>query len=168
MKRIVMMAVSVMLTLTMAAPMVLAQGQGGAPGDAGFTLEIEPGDFPGTCDFPVLLETSGKGKTIELPAKKKGVAEAFIFTSPGLDATLTNVNNPENQETYNITGSVTQTKLENGDVETVLTGRNLAIDPEAGFVIAIGNFSFVFDAEGNLVQPLSGEGQLIDVCEALA
>ena len=66
MKRIVMMAVSVMLALTMAAPMVLAQGQGGAPGDAGFTLEIKPGDFPGTCDFPVLLETSGKGKAIEL------------------------------------------------------------------------------------------------------
>jgi hypothetical protein len=165
-KRIVVMAVCVILALCIAAPMVLAQA--GAPEDAGFTLEIQPGDFPGTCDFPVLLETSGKGKAIELPGKKKGVAEAFIFTSPGLDATLTNVNNPENQETYNITGSVTQTKLENGNVETVLTGRNLAIDPEAGFVIAVGNFSFVFDAKGNLVQPLSGEGQLIDVCEALA
>jgi hypothetical protein len=35
-------------------------------------------------------------------------------------------------------------------------------------VVAVGNFSFTFDAEGNLSEPLSGEGQLIDVCEALA
>ena len=163
MKRIVMMAVSVILALTMAAPMVLAQGQGGAPVDAGFTTDINPGDYPGTCDFPVHLEVSGKGKTIELPGKK-----GFILTSPGLNATLTNLDNPENQETYNITGSVRPRTLENGDVETVITGRNLAIDPEAGFVVAVGNFSFVFDAEGNLVQPLTGEGQLIDVCEALS
>jgi hypothetical protein len=53
-------------------------------------------------------------------------------------------------------------------VETVATGRNLLGDPDAGLVIAIGDFSFVFDAKGNLIQPLTGEGQLIDVCEALA
>jgi hypothetical protein len=61
-----------------------------------------------------------------------------------------------------------QTTLENGDVVTVSTGRSILGDPEAGFVVAIGNFSFVFDKKGNLVQPLEGEGQLIDVCEALA
>jgi hypothetical protein len=31
-------------------------------------------------------------------------------------------------------------------------------------VLAIGNFSFVFDAGGNLIQPLEGKGQLIDAC----
>ena len=51
---------------------------------------------------------------------------------------------------------------------TILTrGRNLLSDPVAGTVIAIGNFSFVVDAEGNLVQPLEGEGPLIDVCALL-
>ncbi len=81
--------------------------------------------------------------------------------------TLTNLDNPENQETLNITGAFHQTTLENGDVVTVATGRNLLGDPEAGFVLAIGDFSFVFDKEGNLIQPLSGEGQLIDICALL-
>src|SRR5215207_4953272 len=102
MRRIMLLFAAVALLAVSLAPVVQAQGQGGAPADAGFTLQIDPGDFPGTCDFPVLLETSGKGKAIELPAKKKGVAEAFIFTSPGLDATLTNVD-PDStgtQETF--------------------------------------------------------------------
>jgi len=165
MKRIVAMAISVILALALAAPTVLAQGQGGAPEEVDQTITVNPGDFPGSCDFPFTLELSGKGKTIELPGGK-----GLILTSPGLDVTITkgSLDNPEAQATYNITGSVHQTTLENGDVETVLTGRNFAIDPEAGTVVAIGRFSFVFDAEGNLVQSLTGEGQLIDVCEALS
>ena len=51
---------------------------------------------------------------------------------------------------------------------TEVTGRNLLGDPEAGFVIAIGNFSYVFNEKGKLVQPLTGEGQLIDVCGFLS
>jgi len=152
------------------APIVQAQDgkakgpvdAGGAPIDAGFELLINPGDYPGTCSFPVLLEVDGKGKTIELPNG------TFLATSPGLNATLTN---PETgaQETYNVTGSVrTTTDPVSGDVVTELRGRNLAIDPQAGFVVVAGNYSFAFDANGNLIEPLSGNGQLIDVCEALA
>ena len=165
MKRIVAMAISVILALALAAPTVLAQGQGGAPEKVDQTITVNPGDFPGSCDFPFTLELSGKGKTIELPGGK-----GLILTSPGLDATITRgpLDDPVAQETFNITGSIHQTTLENGDVETVLTGRNFAIDPDAGTVVAIGRFSFVFDAEGNLVQSLTGEGQLIDVCEALS
>ena len=86
----------------------------------------------------------------------------------GLDVTITNLDTPENQATFNITGSFHQTTTENGQVTTILTrGRNLLSDPVAGTVIAIGNFSFVFDAEGNLVQPLEGKGRLIDVCALL-
>jgi hypothetical protein len=58
--------------------------------------------------------------------------------------------------------------MENGDVVTVLTGLNVAGDPEAGFVLAKGRFSYVFDADGNLIQPLQGEGQLIDICTLLS
>jgi hypothetical protein len=90
----------------------------------------------------------------------------FIFTSPGLTATLTNLEN-EKQMRLNITGAFHQTTLENGDVVTVATGRNFLGDPEAGFVLAKGRFSFVFDAEGNLVQPLAGKGKLTDVCALL-
>jgi len=83
-----------------------------------------------------------------------------------LTATLTNLDSGV-QERVVITGAFHQTTLENGDVVTKATGRNLLGDPQAGFVVAVGNFSYVFDAEGNLVQPLEGEGQLIDVCALL-
>src|ERR671910_701600 len=107
--------------LVVAAPTVLAQS--GAPQDASGTIKLKANDkrYPGSCGFPLQLELSGKGKTIELPG---GV---FILTSPGLDVTLTNLDNPENQETFNITGSVSTTTEKNGDQVTTLTGRNFAI-----------------------------------------
>ena len=67
MGRIRLMVVSVILALVVAAPMALAQSQGGAPGDAGGTIVVNPGDYPGSCNFPFSLDLSGKGKTIELP-----------------------------------------------------------------------------------------------------
>ena len=66
-----------------------------------------------------------------------------------------------------ITGAFHQSTDQNGNVTTVATGRNLLGDPEAGFVLAIGDFSFVFDSNGNLIQPLTGQGQLIDVCSLI-
>jgi hypothetical protein len=58
-------------------------------------------------------------------------------------------------------------RLENGDLETVVTGRNILGNPVAGLVLAMGRFSFVFDAGGNLIQPLQGTGRLLDICELL-
>ncbi len=163
MRRIITLVIGALLALSVAAPMALAQeeGRGGAPQDAGGSFVLNPGDYPGTCGFPMLLELSGKSKTIEeLPG------ERLIIASPDQNVTITNLDNGA-QQAFNITGSIHQRALANGDVETVLTGRNLAIDPEAGTVVAVGRFSFIFDASGNLVQPLTGEGQLIDVCARL-
>jgi hypothetical protein len=161
-RRSIMIALIALLALAMAAPTVLARNVNGvAPSDASGSIVVNPGDFPGSCDFPFRLDFSGKAKTIDRPG------DVFIFTSPGLDVTVTNLDNPENQATYNITGTLEQTTLQNGDVVTVARGRNFLIDPLAGTVIAIGDFSFVFDKKGNLIQPLEGEGQLIDVCAAL-
>ncbi len=141
---------------SVAPPIAIAAAQG-RPTDVDetpFTIE--------DCDFPIRVVLSGKAKTIELPGGRT------IFTSPGLKATLTNLNN-ENQKTVGITGALHQRILQNGDVETVATGRSILFEPiVAGLVLAIGRFSFVFDEEGNLVQPLQGKGQLIDVCELLA
>jgi hypothetical protein len=167
-RRSVMIALIALLALAMAAPTVLAQGKGGAPGDASGTVELKANDkrFPGTCDFPMRLEFTGKYKIIELP--DGGVVFSSISISPGLYVTITNLDNGE-QATFNITGSVlTKNPDSEGNVETVLTGRNLAIDPVAGTVITIGNFTFVFDAEGNLVQPQEGTGDRIDICELLS
>lgn len=161
MKRIVLMLVGILSALIVTVPMVSAQSNGGAPQDASGTIVVNPGDYPGSCEFPFSLDLSGKGKTIELPDG------SLILTSPGLDVTITNLDN-DKQASFNITGSVHQSTLENGDVKTVLTGRNFAIDPVAGTVVTIGRFSYVFDAEGNLVQPQMGNGQRIDVCALLS
>ena len=168
MRRNLMIALIALLALTMAAPTVLAQGNGGAPQDASGSIELKANDprFPGTCDFPMLLEFTGKTKTIKLP--DGGVVFSSISVSPDLYVTITNLDNDE-QATFNITGAVLTEKPDSeGNVETVLTGRNLAIDPEVGTVITIGRFTFVFDAEGNLVQPQEGEGDRIDICELLS
>jgi hypothetical protein len=163
MKRIMLLMVGTLLALVVAAPMVYAQSDnGGAPQNASATYGPEIlAQFPGHCSFPMQLELSGKGKQITLPD------DSLILTSPGLDATITNLDNGE-QATFNITGSVHQSTSENGDVTTVMTGRNFAIDPVAGTTVVIGRFSFVFDAEGNLIQPQTGTGQRIDVCELLS
>ena len=160
MKRTVLMIVGILLALVMAAPMVLAQSNSGKPTEVDTAIDLDSGAVFGYCDDPISLVYKGKAKTIELPGGR------FIFTSPELTATLTNLESKE-QETVVITGAFHQTTLENGDVVTEATGRNLLGDPKAGFVVAVGNFSYVFDAEGNLIQPLEGEGQLIDVCELL-
>ena len=159
MKRIAVAAISAILALIVAVPIA-----GAARQEPPFPVEqdfvLEPGAVFGNCDFPIRFELSGKGQTLALPGNR------FIFTSPDLNVTLTNLDTGT-QETFNITGALHQSTLENGDVVTVSTGRSIFGDPEAGFVVGIGNFSFVFDKKGKLVQPLSGEGQLIDVCEAL-
>jgi hypothetical protein len=160
-KRIIVMALSVILALTMAASAAFAQGGPPEPVDeTPFLIEANDPRFPGACDFPVELVQSGKSKEIVRPNGD------VLTTSPSLDATLTNVDTGE-QVTFNITGTVLRTTLENGDVKTVFRGRNLGIDPVAGMVIAIGRFSFIF-SDDILVQPLEGKGRLIDVCEVLA
>jgi len=165
-----MLFAAVALLALSLAPVVRAQdGQGkgpvdagGAPEDFGFTQLIEPGDFPGTCSFPVLVEASGEIKTIELP---NGTT---LFVFPGLEATLTNTLTGTS-ETFSVTGANRVLEPDEfGVVVTEVTGNNLLIDPFAGFVVASGNFSFAFDEKGNLVQPLEGKGQLTDVCAALA
>lgn len=116
---------------------------------------------PGECAFDVQVSLSGKAKQITLPGRR------FILTSPALSITLTNLADTTKSVTLNATGAMHQS-TQNGDLVTVATGRNLLGDPVAGFVLAIGNFSFVFDAQGNLVQPLMGHGQLIDVCKLIS
>jgi len=157
-----MIALIALLALAIAAPTVLARNVNGvAPTNVSSDpIVVNPGDYPGSCDFPFQLDFSGKAKTIDRPG------DVFIFTAPDLNVTVTNLDN-DKQATFNVTGTLEQTTLANGDVVTVARGRNFLIDPEAGTVIAIGDFSFVFNAKGELIQPLEGEGQLIDVCAAL-
>jgi hypothetical protein len=164
MKRIVLLVVGILSALVVAAPMVLAQSDnGGAPGDVSVTYGPEVlAQFPGHCSFPMQLEISGKTKTIE---QGNG---GMIITSPGAFATVTNLENDE-QATFNITGSAHKSTLENGNVKTVMTGRNFALDPVAGTVITIGHFTFVNDpTDTTNVVPVSGNGRMIDICTLLS
>jgi hypothetical protein len=124
--------------------------------------DIFPADLcPG---FQILVEISGKAKTIELPGGRT------IITSPGLTSTLTNLENLK-QVTVGITGSVHLEALENGNLEVVWAGRNALMDPfipGPGLWLAIGTFSLVLDQQGNVVQPLQGAGQVIDECALLS
>lgn len=164
MKRIVLLVVGILSALVVAAPMVSAQSDNGvAPEDASVTYGPEIlAQFPGHCNFPMQLEVSGKTKTIE--QGNGGV----IITSPGAFATITNTANDE-QATFNITGSAHKSTLANGNVKTVMTGRNFALDPVAGTFISIGRFTFINDpTDTTNVVPVSGKGQMIDVCELLS
>jgi len=136
-----------------------AAAAGGGPTEVDPTpFEIPAGVF---CDFAFRVEPSGKAKAIELPGGR------MIFLSPGLTWTFTNLDNSK-QESFRIPGAFHVDTLDNGDVETVVTGRNILGDPVAGLVLVIGRFSFVFDAAGNLIQPLQGTGREVGICKLLA
>ena len=160
-RRIMLLLAAVALLSFSLAPVVLAQA--GAPEDVDETpFVLKKRAVFGNCAFPVEVQFSGAGKQITLPDG------SFIATSPGLKVTLTNTETGTS-ETFSITGSFdVTTDPETGYVTTTSRGTSLLGDPEAGFVIATGNFSFVVDEKGKLVEPLSGEGELTDVCEALS
>jgi hypothetical protein len=115
--------------------------------------------------FDLEIRAAGKSKAIELPEDR------FIFTSPGVKVTLTNLDTDETFTT-NISGSIHEEPLPDGGFIRHYRGRNLVGDPEIndgepGLVITAGHFIATFDAAGNLVEPLSGTGRIIDVIDLL-
>jgi hypothetical protein len=92
----------------------------------------------------------------------------MIITSPGAFATVTNLANGE-QATFNVAGTAHKSILENGNVKTVMTGRNFAIDPVAGTFVSSGHFTYINDpSDTTNVVPVSGTGRMIDVCALLS
>ena len=159
---VVVFTVLPILCIVVLEPAYAQKSGGTPPTPVSSSIDLPAGAVFGECAFPVRLEQDGKAATITLPGGR------FIFTSPGLQATLTNLNDPTKSITLNITGALHQSTDQNGDMVTIATGRNLLGDPDAGFVLAIGSFSFKFDASGNPVQPLAGTGQLIKVCPLIS
>jgi hypothetical protein len=164
MKRIVLLMVGILAALVVAAPMVAAQSDNGAVPQE-YSVSYGPEDiaqFPGHCSFPMQLDVSGKTKTIH---QGNG---GMIITSPGASATVTNLANGE-QATFNVTGSSHKSILENGNVKTVMTGRNLALDPVAGTFVSMGRFTYVNNpTDTQNIIPVSGKGRMIDVCALLS
>jgi len=175
-KRAIVIALSVILALVLAAPTVLAQEgspNGVAPGVVNRSFELPPQDdtdltSPASwgCDFQTRFEVAGKEKTIVLPDG------SFIVTSPGLYVTVTNVDTGE-ALTFNATGSTHGTPRPDGSgiVDYVITGRNVALDP-FGVFLNKGRFTYTLDESDpnniKIVTPQEGKGQAIDVCALLS
>lgn len=142
-----------------AAPLTV-HGKGSPPTPVSGNLTLPANSVAtGECAFDVEVSFAGKAGVIKYPG-------GSIFTSPGLDATVTNLSDPSKSVTLNVTGAFHES-MQNGNRVTVVTGRNLLFDPVAGIVLALGTFSFVFKGE-ELVQPLMGQGQLISVCKLIS
>jgi len=126
-----------------------------------------PSDFP---DSSIRFDITGKTKTIDLPDGGQ------IITAPGQDVTVTNLDN-DASVTLNITGTTHTTVLDDGSTLYEVDGRNLLADPfindgGPGLVLATGHFSYILGpAEPGitppLVQPLEGQGQVVNVFDLL-
>jgi hypothetical protein len=145
------------LVLALAVVVVLPKASSAAPPERvhdTFTVED-------VCDFPVLLEATGKAKGIELPGGR------FLDISPGLRVTLTNEEEPTHQLTYVITGAFHGRDLADGRLLVVATGRNLLFDPSFGMFLTVGRFTFQVNEDGSITRP-EGKGRMIDICSRLA
>jgi len=139
------------------------------PVDIGYSQEIPAKSAFYACEFDISLSVAGKSGLITLPGNR------FIITSPAQSATLINLNsNPPKEVTLNITGSSKLSTNQQGDQIYQPRGRNLLGDPGQtnddgyeGLVLAIGNFSYIFDSGGNLIQPLKGHGTITKVCDLI-
>lgn len=147
-------------TNSLAAPGI---NNGVKPAETSFSFVIPANSVKeGACAFDVLVTADGKAKTINLKGNR------FVFTSPGLNAEVTNLSDSTKTVNLSVTGAFHQTTRNNGDIVTIVTGRNFLTDPLAGVVLAIGTFRFAFDASNNLIEPLNGQGQLINICDLIS
>lgn len=148
---------------------VSAKQVGLPPVDSGYTQEISAKSDFYACEFNISMSVAGKSGSIELPGGR------FIYTSPTYSATFINLDsNPPREVTLSVTGVTKLSTNEQGDQIYQTRGRNVLGDPGQtnqngyeGLVLAIGNFSFIFDSEGHLIQPLKGDGTITKICDLI-
>ena len=117
------------------------QGRGGPPSDISQTFI-----FPGICGFDVQLSGTGRSSVISLPSG------GLIITAPDVYGTFTNLSDPSKSVTLNLTGAFHISFDQNGDTIYMLTGRNQVVDPSFGLLLLVGDFTLMYDSNGNLVQ----------------
>ena len=175
MNRIVVLAVSVVLVLVVAAPTAFARTQS-PPYPIDETPLILPakGDPDAyeylSCEFPVSLVRSGIEKDVQLPS----VTGSFTIIQAGHESTLTNLDTGK-QVTLKDTGTLVMgaVKGEPSLIRETLTGTNLVGSEETGFALITGHFTQIETGNEDgtgwiIIQPLSGEGQITDVCALLS
>ena len=111
--------------------------------------------------FDVQGTLTGKAGTIALPNG------SFIFTAPGEHATFTNLSDPTKSVTLNIAGPAHASFDANGNGTFIGTGPGFLFNSSIGILWLRGNFTFVLDSNGNLVQGPTGNGQVTQVCDLI-
>jgi hypothetical protein len=123
------------------------------------------GVIEGVCDFPVLLEITGKVKVIQH-------GDRVLTVGPGQKATVTNTETGESVR-YNIAGAFHDAVQPDGSVISKGTGRNLLFTEELGMFLTVGNVQFTVTEdptapEGFAITINSVQGRIVDVCGVLA
>jgi hypothetical protein len=139
-----------------AAELSRAQGNGSPP--IVFTQNVT---FPGICGFDVQATVTGKEGVISLPSG------GSIETGPATFGTFTNLSDLTKNVTLNITGVFHISFDQNGNTIVTVTGRDAAADPSFGLVLLVGEFTLVFDPQGNIISGPTGNGQIINICQLI-
>jgi hypothetical protein len=114
------------------------------------------------CRFATSLVIQGTIKEINAGGKT-------ILIGPRWYATVTNLTNPSRQVRLHIPGSFQLTAMPDGSVVYNVNGRNLLWGGTLPMLtLAIGTFTFTLDANNNEIKPLTGAGQIIDVCDLIS
>jgi len=111
--------------------------------------------------FDVQVTLTGKAGTIVLPNG------GLIFTAPDQYVTFTNLSDPTKSVTLNATGSAHFSFDANGNQIFMLPGRTVTVAPSTGILLSVGNFTEVFDSNGNFIQGPTGSGQITQVCDLI-
>ena len=130
-------------------------GRGSQPGVVNQTFTL-----PGACGFDVQATVTGKEGVINLPS-------GGLIIHGAEYGTFTNLSDPTKSVTVHLPGAVHISFDQNGDTIYMATGRNGWIDPSFGILLLVGNFTFVYDSNGNLIEGPTGNGQITSICDLI-
>jgi hypothetical protein len=109
----------------------------------------------------VQATVAGRQGVISLPSG------GSIVTAPDTFGTFTNLSDPTENVTLNITGVFHISFDQNGNTIVRVTGRGAAEDPSFGLLLLVGEFTLVFDPQGNIISGPTGNGQIINICQLI-
>jgi hypothetical protein len=126
---------------------------------------------------PIVVDFCGFDTSIVISGKQKEIAKGdglFYLIAPGQRATVTNTETGESV-TVNIAGSFRDQVQENGDIQSVLRGRNLIFGPGVeGLLLTIGRATATFtepteqEPFGTATITSGPQGRLVNLCDQLA
>jgi hypothetical protein len=88
-----------------------------------------------------------------------------ILISPRTTVTLTNLEQPHNQETVVVTAAEHRTPQPDETTVLEITGEILSWPP---LELLVGRQTFLENRQGRVIETLRSEGQVIDMCARLA